>query len=242
MKGPISRMFGRGAGCAFVVLLGFAVESQAQVYTLTDGNSVAKINYNGPGGGNPGGMFYWGVQNTPATIQNQLFQQWFWYRVGNTDPEKPIDTLSPAALTGLGPNHVTTTYTDGPGRFNVGVTYTLQGGQFTSGNADITEQIVINNTSGGVLPFHFFQYSDFNLGGDGANDFILLSRNGFTSRFNQTDQLDGANIVETTATPNANHGEADLVPNTFTKLTDGFPTTLDDSKTNAFGDVAWALE
>src|ERR1041385_4350160 len=80
------------------------------------------------------------------------------------------------------------------------------------------------------------------MAGDGMNDFALLSRNGFTLRYNQVDQLDGANLVELVATPNANHGEADLVPNTLNKLNDAFPTTLDDSKTNAFGDVAFALQ
>jgi hypothetical protein len=31
-----------------------------------------------PGGG--GGGYYWNVANTPTTYQNQLNQQWFWYR------------------------------------------------------------------------------------------------------------------------------------------------------------------
>src|SRR2546425_3168566 len=107
--------------------------------------------------------------------------------------------------------------------------YALLGGSPSSSTADINDQIRINNSSGAPLPYHFFQYSDFNMAGDGANDFVLLSRNGFTFRFNQSDQVDGANIVEVTTTPNANHAEADFVPNTLNKLNDPFPTTLDDS-------------
>src|SRR5207244_12460228 len=138
-------------------------------------------------------------------------------------------------------NHVIVSYLN-PGLFTLSIDYNLVGGAPSSGTADITEQIRFDNISGAVLPLHFFQYSDFNMAGDGANDFVLLSRNGFTFRFNQADQVDGANIVEVVATPNANHGEADVVPNTINKLNDPFPTILDDSKTNAFGDVAWALE
>lgn len=210
-------------------------QSQAQII-LTDNNSEARLDPT-----TQAGMYYWAVQNTPTSYQNELNKQWFWYRVGS-DPELSIDTISAPAITGLTANTVTTTYTDGLGRFNLSVRYSLAGGAPDSGTADITEQITINNTSGAVLPFHFFQYSDFNMAGDGMNDFALLSRNGFTLRYNQVDQLDGANLVELVATPNANHGEADLVPNTLNKLNDAFPTTLDDSKTNAFGDVAFALQ
>jgi uncharacterized protein with beta-barrel porin domain len=54
--------------------------------------------------------------------------------------------------------------------------------------------------------------------------------------------MDGANIVETVVTPNANHGETDTVPNTLNRLNDALATTLDDTKTTASGNIAWALE
>ncbi len=214
-----------------------AVSANAQIVTLTDGNSIAQINPN-----SQAGMFYWGVLNSPGNYQNQLSQQWFWYRVGSTDPERSIDTLSAPVISGLTASTLTTTYFDSLSRFNITITYTLQGGAAGSGTADISEQIRINNTSGGVLPFHFFQYSDFNMAGDPANDSGFLSRNGFTMRFNQVDQMDGANIVETVVTPNANHGETDTAPNSLNRLNDLFATTLDDTKTNASGNIAWALE
>ena len=219
-----------------LVSLAAVFQGQAQVI-LTDGNSTAQLDPT-----SQLGMYSWTVQNTPSTFQNQLNKQWFWYRVGTSGPEASIDTISAPVITDLTASTVTTTYYDSLSRFNVGVKYSLVGGSADSGTADITEQITVNNTSGSVLNYHFYQYSDFNMGGDGANDFVLLSRNGFTFRFNQVDQADGANIVEVVATPNANHGEADVVPNTINKLNDPFPTILDDSKTNAFGDVAWALE
>lgn len=221
---------------AAVVLYGGTFRSEAQI-TLTDNNSIAQLLPN-----SQAGMFYWAVQNTPSTFQNQLNQQWFWYGIGN-GPVASIDTISGPVITGLTANTVTTTYFDSLGRFNLSVNYTLHGGQAASGTADMSEDITINNTSGAPLPFHFYQYSDFNMGGDGANDTVVLSQNGFTMRFNQSDQFDTANIVEVTTTPNANHAEADFVPNTLNKLNSGGPVLLDDSKTSAGpGDVAWAFE
>jgi hypothetical protein len=210
--------------------------SATPIITLTDNNSIARID-----AGSQAGMFYWALQDSPSTFQNQLNQQWFWYRIGSTGPENSIDTISAPVISGQTANTVTTKYT-GSG-FDVAVKYSLVGGAPGSGTADIAEQITINNTSGAVLPFHFFQYSDFNLAGDGANDFVLLSQNGLTMRFNQSDQVDGANIVETVITPNANHGEADFVPVTLNKLNDGASTTLNDANTSAGpGDVAWAFQ
>ncbi len=219
------------------ICVGLFCQSQAQIVTLTDNNSIAQINV-----GTAQGMFYWAVLNQPNQFQNQLHQQWFWYRVGSSSQERSIDTISAPVISGLTPSTVTTTYYDSFNRFNLGVTYSLLGGGPTSGTADITEQIAINNTSGGILDFHFFQYSDFDIGGTPGGDTVLISRNAFTGRINQTDQFQNANLVEVVNTPNANHGEADLVPNTLTKLNDILPTILDDTKTNAFGDVAWGLQ
>jgi hypothetical protein len=42
---------------------------------------------------------------------------------------------------------------------------------------------------GVVFPCHFFQYSDFDMGGAAVNDSVLLSGNGFTLRFNHAGAL-----------------------------------------------------
>src|SRR5881392_3003563 len=74
-----------------ILALGFlavAFQSQAQVVTLTHNNSVAQINT-----GSSAGMFNWFVEG-----QDQLAQQWFWYRVGNT-AEAAINTISAPTIT-----------------------------------------------------------------------------------------------------------------------------------------------
>ena len=86
----------RGFSARFLLIVAAfpAIISQAQV-TLTDGNSVALLEPT-----SQAGMYYWAVQNTPNTYQNQLNQQWFWYRVGS-DPERSIDTISAPSITAL---------------------------------------------------------------------------------------------------------------------------------------------
>jgi hypothetical protein len=171
-----------------------------------------------------------------------LNQQWFWYRVGNTSGESSIDHLTLASVNVIDPATVTTTFNDPLGKFSISIKYSLTGGSATSGAADISEQISINNISGAALDFHFFQYSDFNLSGPNPGDFDLISRNPFTGRINQVDQMNAGSISEVVLSPNASHGETDVVPFTLNKLNDALPTILDDSKTSASGNVAWALQ
>src|SRR6266480_2589709 len=106
----------------------------APVVTLTDNNSIAQIDV-----GSQSGMFNWRVQG-----QNQLVQQWFWYRVGGSGPEQSIDTISPPVLSTPNARTLTTTYANSI--LTVRVDYLLSGGAMvSSGNAvsDISESITI---------------------------------------------------------------------------------------------------
>jgi hypothetical protein len=227
----------RNLRIAFVfILLGLAWQCPAQI-VLHDNNSTAKIDPT-----SQAGMNFWGVQGSPDTLVNQLYQQWFWYRVGNDGPERPINVLSAPQITLQTPNSVTTTYYDAQQRFNIGITYTLRGGLPASGTADIAEQIAINSMTSTPLDFHFFQYSDFDLAGALDHDSVLLSVNGFTQHINQADQIDGTTLVEVVNTPNATHGQAAFLPTILNSLNDAAPTTLNDVLEADNGDVAWALQ
>jgi hypothetical protein len=211
----------------------FAPRGHAQIVTLSDGNSVAQAAPNGQAG-----LFNWSVGGV-----NQLNQQWFWYGVGNNAPAS-IDTISPAALSGVTANTFTTTYTGGG--FNVGITYTLTGG--ANGGppgallSDMGESIAINNTSASVLNFHFYEYSDFNLQGVSGGDSVELNK--LRGRYNDAYQTSGVLAsAETVVVPGANHGEAATVGQTLTKLNNGAaPVTLNDNATAGSGNVTWALE
>ncbi|HSU54424.1 MAG TPA: PEP-CTERM sorting domain-containing protein [Candidatus Dormibacteraeota bacterium] len=233
MKGHF-KSFAAAASCS--LMLAFSRSAQAQVITLHDNNSTAVVDT-----GSQSGMFHWDVQG-----QNQLVQQWFWYRVG-VNPEQSIDTLNfaPKVISSTA-NTLSTTYF-GNG-FNIQLTYQLTGGAVVTagqvGTADVAETIKVNNTTGTPLDFHLFQYSDFDLGGAG-NDIVSLSTNSH-GLFNEADQNDnGAVLIEsvTGVTPGANHGEVAFFNNTLNKLNNGTPDNLNDSAGPVGpGDVTWALQ
>jgi len=230
----------RAAGralCSVVTSLAcYQLTCQAQVTTLTDGNSSASIDpYS------QAGMFNWSVQGL-----NQLYQQWFWYRTDN-GLQQSIDTIGTPNVQTYGPREMTSTYTGG--NFTLSIDYLLTGGAVVGpgqmANSDIGESIRIVNTSASTLTFHFFQYSDFDLGGPG-NDTVQLGRN-LRGQFNDAYQQDPtAGLTETVTTPGASHGEVDYYANTRTRLNTIANYTLNDNATlpppGTPGDVTWALE
>jgi hypothetical protein len=213
--------------------------AQATLFTLEDENTIVDIDT-----ASQSGMFDWEVDGI-----DQLFQQWFWYRVGN-NAEASIDTLAILAETAVdsdldGDDDILTVRYGGTG-FEILIRYSLVGGAVGSHDSDIGEQIRITNTSGAPLDFHFFQYSDFDLNGNSAGDTV-----GFPNA-NKVEQSDvtGALIVqmnETVVTPNPDHHEGDFFPSTVTKLNDGVASNLNDLPPTGGaavgpGDVTWAFQ
>ncbi len=205
-----------------------AWQSSAQIVTLTDINSVAQINT-----ASQAGMFNWIVDG-----QDQLAQQWFWYRVGPVGPESSVNTIS--APTIITPNAKTLNVSYNNGAYAVAINYTLNGQAPGSGLSGLGELIRISNFTAAPLDFHFYQYSDFDLGGPNS---VQLAKNLFTGLYNIADQVGtGATLSETVATPGANHGEAGLFPFTLNRLNDGLATTLNDNNSAGPGDTTWAFE
>src|ERR1041384_910697 len=200
---------------------------QAQV-TLHDNNSDATVNL-----GNTGtlGMNSWNINGIP-----QLSQQWFWYRVGSTGGQNPINTLSSPTINNQNANSVSVTYAGS--QFSVNVSYLLQGGSSSSYQADIFESISINNTSGSPLSLHFYQYSDFDLAGSPNGDQVTISQDTTVPppnyyRAYQTKVAATTQLAETVDSIYANHAEAALfdpshVNGTFDRLNSGSPYTLND--------------
>jgi hypothetical protein len=231
------RLFSLGSATFCLGLFTSVWQCQAgpAVLTLADGNSVAYVNT-----ASQDGMFNWSVNGL-----NQLNQQWFWYRVGNT-AERSIDSIGVASISQSVANVGTVTYTSS-GIFSVATTYTLTGGTpITSGASDIGEAIRINNLSGAPLDFHFFQYSDFNLGGTPGDDKTALGTS-LGGLFNEALVWDTAlamtETVDTVSAPGANHGEVAAFGATLAKLNDVIPDVLSDVA-GPLGPAhnTWALE
>ncbi len=211
------------AAMAVALLAGTA----GAVTTLSDGNSVAVIDSS-----SQGGMSSWVVDG-----QNYLFQQWFWYRLGETGGEQSIDTLGLTDETGFGTTSMRTT-----GRndlLEVQITYVLTGGSLGSGRSDIGESIKLTNLTNQTQTVHFFQYSDFDLGNLSANTGVFVN----TNKVRQTG--DTVVLQETTVgPPDPDHRELGIFPSLRNQLDDGSPTTLADTPLGAAltGDVTWAYQ
>ena len=198
-------------------VMALAVQTQAQVITLVNNNSHAQVDV-----GSQAGMFNWYVDG-----QNQLNQQWFWYRVGAAGPERSIETISAPVFSTPNAQTLNSSYFNGA--FGVSIHYFLTGFSPGSGEAHLQEVITLTNATAQPLQFHFYQYSDFDLGGNAAGDVVQLAKDTF-GKFNEADQSDGPTLFsEIDLTPGADHGEANLFPVTLNALNDAGPTTLSDA-------------
>ncbi len=229
--------FLRRISCGFIVIaasLLLAPKADAGLFTLTDNNSTAEFNTE-----SSANAFAWRVDGT-----DHLFQQAFWYRVGNT-AEQSVHSL-PIAVEGAtdtnfdGNDDTLFVRYNGQG-FDITVRYSLDGGLPGSGASDMGEQISISNLGPSSLDFHFFQYVDFDLLGTFGGDSAVFTN------LNTVRQYEGAiRLTETVVTPVPSHREINSFPITLDNLTDGLPTTLSDTPAigTVFGpgDVTWAFQ
>ncbi len=212
----------------------FVQPSLAGLFTLVDDNSTATFDTD-----SQANAFDWTVDGV-----DQLFQQAFWFRIGNV-AEQSMDVL-PHPVEG-----VTDTNFDGDpdtlfvrynhASFRADIRYTLDGGVAGSRASDIAEQISITNLTASPVDLHFFQYSDFELNGTSGGDSAV-----FTNA-NTVQQFEGAlSISETVITPVADHREIDFFANTLSKLNDAVATTLSDTPPIGVvagpGDMTWAYQ
>jgi hypothetical protein len=219
------------SGVMIVVLGAMTTAHAGTIFTIADGNSSADIDT-----ASQAGMSNWTVNGT-----DHLSQQWFWYRVGDTEPEASIDTLA-VLLQGTSDTNLDTVhdtlYVKYGGRgFELEVRYALDGGAAGSLTSDIAENITITNTGDSSLDFHFFQYSDFDLGGTVPDEGAEKTN---ANAIRQWDSILALN--ETVVTPPPDHWEVGLFASTLNSLNDTGPTTLSDVSVIGPGDLTWALQ
>jgi hypothetical protein len=208
--------------------------ANASIYTLQDQNSIVKID-------TTAGMYSWTVDGVNQFYKNSQTTgtQRFWYRVGNQNPESPLETLTlMAGETVANDKLLILVYRDTARNFDIEVGYTLSGGIEGSGSSGVNEIVTVRNYSGTSLDLHFFQYTDFDLNATPNNDYAIHT-NGNTIR--QSDQ--NSFFSETVITSVPQHWEIAPYSTTLDKLNDGLATTLSDT-TSVFGptDVTWAFQ
>lgn len=214
-----------------IVVLGGMTTAHADLFTIEDGNSSATIETEALSG-----MYNWVVNGT-----DHLNKQWFWYRVGNTGPEASIDALSVIVEgttdTNFDTDHDTLYVKYGGTGFELEVRYSLDGGAAGSVNSDIAENITITNTGDASLDFHFFQYSDFDLGGTAADGGAEVVNSNAVRQWEA-----GLVLNETVVTPAPDHWEVAFFQSTSTSLNDAGTTTLSDVSVIGAGDLTWAFQ
>ena len=203
-------------------------------YNLTDDNSFISVDLTSGAGINS-----WVVDGI-----THLETQWFWYRTGAMPDEAAISTL-PLTISGPTDTNFDTfhdtayvKYTDVGTGFTVELRTSLDGGATGTGHSTLAEQITIKNTSASNLTFHFFQYTDFNLGGTPLDDTINIVSTLPDSIFQSDPKYHGDTVV----VPKADAYEAGDAATLLAKFSDGASTTLLNVATAGTGDVAWALQ
>lgn len=225
----------KGAAClALVVTTALPGIVRGDLVTLRDHNSVVRFDTS-----SQAGMYDWVVDGV-----DHMFQQSFWYRIGNSTGEMGVHTLQQTgiALSDTNPFDdagLDTLFVRYTGRdFQIDIRYTLQGGNNGSGISDVAEQIKITNLGNTPLDFHFFQYNDYDLGGAPIDASLVITGG------NTATQRDGQySVGEVVVTPAPNRVSAGYYANHLNLLNDGAPTTLDGITgplTN--GDLTWAFQ
>ena len=218
-----------------VASIAVAATPAAASVMLSDANSVIEFDL-----GSPRGLHSWLVDG-----REHLSQQWFWYRVGGTDPETSIDSLDLEAsiLSDLnGDSLDDTLYARYMGTgFKVELWFILAGGAPGSGASDLGEIIRITNTGNEALDFHFFQYADFNLSDD--NDTIQITGGTGVIAGNTAHQTaPGARVAETVVTPRPNQHQVGLDGDILDLLNDTDASGLSGASGPVTGNASWAFQ
>ena len=237
---------------ATVALGGVATQAIAIDFELADQNSSLWVQVgNGTDGAKAGsysvpGMFNWTVDG-----QDQMYQQWFWYRFGDSGPEQPLETLGYLGgqatdtngslwnpKSDLSPDTLVMAFGD-PNGLLVEVSYVLRGapaGQVLT--ADIGELITVYNFGTSAVEMSLFQYTDLDLFEDPEGDYVTIA-DGDARQWD----ADGLAASETVITPGPTHYEVALYDDILARLQDGDADDLADvGAILGPGDATWAFQ
>jgi hypothetical protein len=202
--------------------------ANSAVLALIDDNSIAAFDASFSENPSNNGMLFWTVDDV-----NQLFQNWFWYRVGSEGRENSINALNLIGLDQPTDNQLFFAYASTD--FEIALNFTLDGGTEGSGMSSLLEKITIKNTGSNSLDFHFFNYTDFDLTGSGEQDTTKIGSGIITQSNNFTLAME---VID----PASSHYEVSPVFNILNALEDNSPTTLASFAEPLTGDNAFAFQ
>jgi hypothetical protein len=226
MKKGKAKSFVIAAAAVVASLLGASQSNATPVVTLTDNNSTVTMDPNSSAGLNS-----WKVGNQV----NQINKEWFWYRVGSGS-QSSLDVLGLTNATGYDTNGNGQTDTEkltygSANGLQIVVTYSLAGGQAKSGTSDLGETIKITNNGSSAATYHFFEYTNFNLGGSTTGQTVTIA-NGNTA----TDTGNGE-LATMVVSPKPSAYEAAIFPDLLTTdLTNTSNFAMNDAASTPAGD------
>ncbi len=197
---------------------------------LGDGNSTATFGINGQNS--------WTIDGT-----EHLYAQNFYYRRSGFNDEQNLNSMTLLSQTAIDSNPfsdtrndmLNTIYTDNNG-LEIGTLFTLRGSGQGAGTAAIAEQITLTNTGTSTIYISFFQYVDFDLGGDSNDDWGQII-NGNTAQ--QSDSQ--FTVAETVATPAPTLFQMGDQSDMSDLWSNGTIDNLNGADSYQ-GDVAWAFQ
>jgi hypothetical protein len=221
-----------------ILFAGTVVQSEASIYTIGARDTSLQIDL-------AGGLSQWTIDGV-----NQLNLQSLYYSVGS-GPTASIYTIGipsvPSITTNL--SHTTVSLDTAYANSTIGVDtlFSLQSSPIGSGKATLAETFTINNLSATAQVFHFYQYSDFDLGGVSGGQSLQFSSNGSGQQY-QVVQTGSGTILTglVTAVTGGSFGQSEVQAGLFDGnqfgLGSGNPVTLNNTLTAGPGNVDYAYE
>ncbi len=231
MKKGKSMLFAAAAAVASVLGSAGIRSANAAPINLSNGNSSVVINPIAPGAT---GITNWTVNGT-----NEVNNISDFYSTGSGAPiavGSLNEVSAPTVLNtsgGSGNDYANIIYADAAKSFQLSLTYQLTGGQPGSKVSDLGETAQIINTSSATLNYHFYEYSNFNLGGTTGGQTVTMTGG------NTATQSGNFTVAETVVSPHPNEFQAASYPTLTTALNGSSALTLNDTA-SASGDGEWA--
>jgi hypothetical protein len=218
-----------GATAATAALFGAGAwqNAKASPFTLQDGNSSVTINPTSPSG----------VSNWSVNGQNQINTEWFWYRTGSSGGQQSLDTLGTPTVEEIdeksdGENDFALVTYPAKNGIQVTLEFTLSGGLAASETSDLLDSVIISNQNSSPVNYHFFEYGNFNLGGETTGQTVTIA-DGDTA----TDIGNGHEVQVMANSGIPSEYEASLFPSQFNSVSStSSPATLSDVSSAGPGD------
>jgi MYXO-CTERM domain-containing protein len=224
-----------GAATAAASLLGASAARPALAANvlLQNGNSTVTIDPTSTAG----------VEDWTINGQNQLNQEWFWFRPGSQKGQSSLNslgtpTVTPLDMTGDGKDDMVEMVYGSSSSLQITVTYSLVGGLSTSKTSDLDDLIQIDNNSSKSMKFSFFQYANFNLGDSTTGQTVTITDSSATAT------VDGNGYqAQTVSSPTPTEFEANIYPNLLNQISSGSTSaTLSGATSVLASDGEWGYE